>query len=629
LLSRVGKRVVLGIPLGIGKPNRFVNALYRRAVQDESLQLKIFTALTPRVPAGRSLLEQRFLKPLTDKLYRGYQSLEYDAAVRASKLPPNIEVSEFYFAPGSYLGVPYAQQHHVCANYSHAVQALVDRGVNVVAQAVAMKERDGIRRYSVGSNPDLIFDLVQQLDGDQRPVLVGQVTPAMPFMPNHAETSAEFWDLIVDESGHRPLSPLFPAPNKPVGLVDYAIATHVASMIPDGGTLQIGIGSLADAVTHVIRLRQTDNPIYRRLVAELVGEPEQALRAALPIETGPFDAGLYGCSEMLVEGLLHLIDSGVLKRRVRGAQSPEGQVFLHAAFFLGSNWLYRRLRALTDEESAGISMTGVRFVNTLDDEFDSKCEQRRFGRFVNSAMMVTLDGGCISDALQGKRIVSGVGGQHDFIGMAQRLPGARSIMMVPSTRMKAGATESNIVFEYPHLTIARQFRDIVVTEYGAADIRGASDRNVMCCLLNIADSRFQPDLLSQAQAAGKIEAGYRIPESFRNNSPARVAERIGRDARLSLPHFPLSSDFSESEARLAVALGYLKQFAGSKLAVARLLVTGAGRRDGWQQELDRMGLDRVSSLAESINRRLLCTSLARTSDERPLFGSPKTTVVGQ
>jgi acyl-CoA hydrolase len=571
------------------------------------------------VPVGRSLLEKRFLDPIAERLYRGYESLEYGTAVRSGRMPPNIEVAEFYFAPGSYLGAPYAQQQHVCANYSHAAQALVDRGVNVVAQAVAFREVDGLPRYSVGSNPDLIFDLVRQLGPAHRPLLVGQITPAMPFMPNHAETGADYWDLIVDESSQREPSPLFAVPNKPVGLVDYAIATHVASMVPDCGTLQIGIGSLADAVAHVIRMRELDNASYRRLVGELIGDAELGLRAGLAIETGRFDEGLYGCSEMLVEGLMHLIDAGVLKRRVRGPESPDGRVFLHAAFFLGSNGLYRRLRALEGDELAGVAMTGVRFVNTLDDDFAGKCEQRRLGRFVNSTMMVTLDGACVSDAIAGKRIVSGVGGQHDFIGMAQRLPGARSIMMLPSTRTKAGATASNIVFEYPHITIPRQFRDVVVTEYGGADLRGASDRDVMCRMLNVTDSRFQPALLSQAQAAGKIETGYRIPDAFRNNSPDSVRRRFGPATLAGLPHFPLNSDFTAAEARLAVALGYLKDYEGSRLAVARLLMSGQGRTGEWRDELERMGLDRAGSLAERINRRLLCASLLKTNDGRPLF----------
>jgi acyl-CoA hydrolase len=620
VVSRVGKRIVLGIPLGIGKPNRFVNALYRRACADSSLHLQIVTALTPRVPSARGLLEERFLAPLVDRLYKGYESLDYGAAVRDGSVPSNIQIAEFYFAPGAYLDTPYPQREHVSANYSHVAQTLVDRGVNVIAQAIAKREQAGEVRYSVGSNPDLIFDLVRAIGAERRPLLVGQVAPAMPFMANDAETKPEFWDLIVDQSDHRAASPLFAAPNKPVGLVDYAIAIHVASMVRDGGTLQIGIGSLADAVAHLVRLRHRDNHAYRHLVERLIGEPELSLRASIPVERERFEQGLYGCSEMLVEGLMHLVDAGVLRRRVTGTGSSNGRVFLHAAFFLGSNALYERLRTLRDDEVEGIAMTGVRFVNTLDDDFAGKTEQRREARFVNSAMMVTLDGAIVSDALEGKRVVSGVGGQHDFIGMAQRLSGARSIIMLPATRIKAGKTESNIVFDYPHTTIPRQFRDIVVTEYGAADLRGASDRDVMTRLLNITDSRFQPELLRRAQAAGKIEPSYRIPAAFCDNLPLKLGGRFDERGRARLPHFPLGSDFTEAEARLAVALGHLKESAGSKRAQLGLILTRAEQTEIFGDELERMELIRASSIAERLNRRLLCAALARTKDDRPLFG---------
>jgi acyl-CoA hydrolase len=544
--------------------------------------------------------------------------------VHAGSLPANIQVSEFYFAPGSYLRAPYAQQHHVCANYSHAFQALVDRGVNVVAQAVAQQEHGGQMRYSVGSNPDLIFDLLKALGPDRRPVLIAQIAPAMPFMGNQAETTAEFWDAIVDETGREQPSPLFCAPNKPVELIDYAIATHVTSLIADGGTLQIGIGSLADAVAHMIRMRHRNNATYRKLVEQLIDDAGLAVRASMPLETAQFDQGLYGCSEMLVEGLMHLVDAGVMRRRVYGAESPDGRVFLHAAFFLGSNALYQRLRSLTDDEQAGIAMTGVRFVNTLDDDFAGKCEQRKNGRFVNSAMMVTLDGACVSDGLSGARVVSGVGGQHDFVGMAQRLPGARSIMMVPSTRTKAGRAASNIVFNYPHTTIPRQFRDVVVSEYGVADLRGASDRDVMCRLLNITDSRFQAELLARAQAAGKIEAGYQIPEAFGDNSPQRLESCFGPEILPSLPHFPLSSDFTEAEAKIAVALGYLKPIADSRTALARLLVSRGELVGEWQDVLERMGLQRAGSMTERINRKLLLAALGKSVGKRPLLAATET-----
>jgi acyl-CoA hydrolase len=455
----------------------------------------------------------------------------------------------------------------------------------------------------------------------------------MPFMTNAAETAPEFWDAIVDAgasgnargtggsaaaSGQPPAERLFVAPNRPVALADYAIATHVTSLIQDGGTLQIGIGSLGDAVAHMIRLRHADNAAFRELCARLIDAPRQALRQALPVELERFEQGLYGASEMLVEGFLHLVDAGVIRRRVPALVDSSRRVLLHAAFFLGSSELYRRLHALTDEERDSIEMTGVRFVNTLDDDFGRKCDDRVKARFVNAAMMVTLDGTIVSDSLEGKRVVSGVGGQHDFVSMAERLPGARSIIVLQATRTKAARTQSNIVFEYGHTTIPRQLRDIVVTEYGAADLRLASDRDVMVRLIGIADARFQDELLAKAQSAGKIERGWRIPDAYRRNTPEVLDERITRELRAKLPHFPLSTDFTPEEARLAVALDYLKTLVGSRRALAALWLAAPRGDASTRPLLERMGLGRARSLEERIGRRLLLGALARTRNQQPL-----------
>ena len=633
VIAAVGREIVLGVPLGIGKPNRFVNALWRRAVADPSLKLSIFTALTPAVPGGRSLLERRFIGPLRERLYAGYEPLEYAEAVRRDAVPPNIEVSEFFFAPGAWLNADYAQRQHVSTNYSQVTQALIDRGVNVIAQTIARRGEGDATRYSLGSNPDLTLDLLREPGRHRRPFMVGIVSQAMPFMTTTAETRAEFWDAIVETGGSgsardtgnstathgKPVvEGLFIAPNRPVSLADYAIATHVTSLIRDGGTLQIGIGSLGDAVAHMIRLRQIDNAVYRRLCERLIGPSQQALRRALPVELEPFEQGLYGASEMLVEGFLHLIDAGVIKRRVPALVDSSRRVLLHAAFFLGSSELYRRLHALSDDERDSIEMTGVRFVNTLDDDFGRKCDERVNARFVNAAMMVTLDGTIVSDSLEGKRVVSGVGGQHDFVSMAERLPGARSIIVLAATRTKAARTQSNIVFEYGHTTIPRQLRDIVVTEYGAADLRVASDRDVMVRLLGIADARFQDELLAKAQAAGKIERGWRIPDAYRRNTPADLDERIGGELRSRLPHYPLSTDFTNAEARLAVALDYLKTLAGSKRALAGLWLAAPGADSSSLPLLERMGFERPRTLSERIARRLLLGAIARTEDGRPI-----------
>ncbi|MFC6979542.1 hypothetical protein [Microbulbifer taiwanensis] len=82
VLETVGKRIVLGLPLGVGKANHFANALYARAAADASISLTIFTALTLERPIGYGEIGRRFVQPLLDRLYNRYQDLGYTPARR-------------------------------------------------------------------------------------------------------------------------------------------------------------------------------------------------------------------------------------------------------------------------------------------------------------------------------------------------------------------------------------------------------------------------------------------------------------------------------------------------------------------------------------------------------------------
>ena len=184
ILRRVGSRVVLGTPLGLGKANDLVNALYRRAGQDPSIRLQIFTALTLGRPRWRSDLERRFVEPLAERLFGGYPELEYVDPVRRGRLPENISVSEFYFQPGSFLESPVAQQHYVSSNYTHVVRDLLDAGINVLAQLVGAETANGGTHYSLSCNPDLTLDLVPRMREaerrGQRVAIVAQVNRNPP-----------------------------------------------------------------------------------------------------------------------------------------------------------------------------------------------------------------------------------------------------------------------------------------------------------------------------------------------------------------------------------------------------------------------------------------------------------------
>ena len=599
IIARVGTEILLALPLGLGKANHVANALYARAAADPSIQLRIFTALTLEKPRGKSELERRFLQPLTERLFAGYPELSYAVALQERRLPSNVQVDEFFFQAGTRLTVAASQRNYICANYTHALGYLLERGVNVVAQLVAKQARNGETRLSLSCNPDLTLDaLAARRRGETDFLLAGQVNSELPFMPGDADISAAEFDFLLESP--QTDFPLFGAPREPIDLAEYSAGINVARTIVDGGTLQLGIGSLGDAVTQALILRHRHNSDYRRAVARL-DPADGALR-----ESGTFEIGLHGLSEMLVEGFLALRDAGILKREVDGT-------VLDAAFFVGSRDFYRALREMPPAELAQLRMTSVSFVNELygEDETAKRCA-RVNGRFINHAMMATLLGAVVSDGLDDGRVVSGVGGQYNFVAQAFALQGARSIIVLPATRATAGRVTSNIRWNYGHTTIPRHLRDIVVTEYGIADLRGKSDREVIAAMLSVADSRFQGELLARAKHAGKIERSFELPPAWRDNTPDRIARALEptRAAGL-LPRFPFGTDFTATEQRLLPALARLR--ASSPLQLARLAARGAvsaAPRALDRDCLARMGVEKTSHPVDLMYAWLLRGALA-------------------
>jgi len=375
LIARLGNRIALALPLGLGKAAGLVNALYARARERPELTLEIYTALTLEAPKPRSPLEARFLGPIVERLFRDCPQLDYAADQRAGRLPANVRVVEFYFRPGANLGVPGAQQSYASLNYTHAAREMVARGVNLIAQMVACRETaDGNRTFSLACNPDVTLDLLDaaRAAGGTLPLLAGEINEALPFMPHDAELPATAFAALVDDPACT--APLFPVPNRPVSLAEHAIALRVAGLVKDGGTLQIGIGSLGDAIAHAVALRRTANPTFRALVAALGAGPPPAAgadagsaRGGIPLEQDDLPTGLYGCSEMFVEGFLHLRRHGVLSRTVPGPTVAGGAVpggavsggtvplgtvpadiYMHGGFFLGSARFYEALRSLPE-----------------------------------------------------------------------------------------------------------------------------------------------------------------------------------------------------------------------------------------------------------------------------------------
>lgn len=700
-IARIGRRIHLGTPLGLGKANHLVNEFFRRAREDPRLELRISTALTLGRPRWKKELERRFLEPLGERLFGGYPELEYVDPLRSGELPDNIRVSEFYFQPGRFSDSPLAQQQHVSSNYTHVVRDLLDAGINVLAQLVAIEE-DGATRYSLSCNSDLTLDLVPRLRERERRgegvAVLAQVNRNLPFMYGDAAVGPDYFDAVVDHPRYD--FPLFGPPSRPVSTTDYMIALHVSPLIRDGGTIQIGIGALGDAITYLLKLRHQEDGVY----ADLLGEAGVLARFGALVEqvggTAPFREGLYAATEMLVDGFLELYRSGILKRRVyddptvqsllsagrireevtpamlqelvaAGAVSPrlsredfdrlqslgifrpdvayedgalrvdgeripadlgdasaadeisrrclgerlKGGKVAHACFFLGPQRFYDALRRMDRAEREQFCMTRISFVNELYGDEPLKRAQRKEARFVNSGMTATLAGAIASDTLEDGRVVSGVGGQYNFVAMAHALEDGRSILMIRATLEDAGKVRSNVRSSYGNVTIPRHLRDLVVTEYGIADLRGRTDAEVATRLLEVADSRFQEDLLEEARRAGKVGKGYRIPDACRHNRPERLEELLAPYRKRGLfEEFPFGTELTPDEAVLGKALSALKaRIARRALPRPRALRKMATIPKSARPYLQRMGLDAPRTIEERLLQRIVVYALASSN----------------
>ena len=610
-IARVGKTIVLGLPLALGKANHLANAFYARAKTDPDLDLTIFTALTLERPAAPNALAARLLEPIAERLYQGYPDLDYARDRRAGTLPPNVTVKEFFLPPGGLLNNEYAQQNYVSANYTHAGRDILDSGLNVIAQMVAPAPDGG--GYSLSCNPDLSLDLAKALRRQQaagRKVAVfGEINADLPYLGNDAAVAEDWFDGLFDAGRYT----LFPVPARQVGLSDHALGLHAATLIRDGGTLQIGIGALADAVSHAIGLRHTKNDAFRRAVARLQGAPE----AECPAIGGlaPFETGLYACSEMVTDGLLRLLECGVLSRKVHDAPGDDG-FFLHGAFYLGPARMYQRLRDLPETLRKRINMTAVTRVNDLLGSEALDRAQRVDARFFNTAMKINGRGAAISDTLEDGRVVSGVGGQYNFVAMAHALEDGRSVIMLRATRQSGGKTVPNIVWQAGEITVPRHLRDIVVTEYGVADLRGKTDREVAIALAGISDARFQKDFLDAAKAAGKVEKGFEPPAEWRRNTPETLENAL-KDAVSDgvLPPYPLGTDLSATEIALKDALQWLgarnESLRGRAGLFAGALLNGA-IPDWSRPYLERMDLSEPAGFGDRVQARLIVYALEQT-----------------
>jgi acyl-CoA hydrolase len=237
----------------------------------------------------------------------------------------------------------------------------------------------------------------------------------------------------------------------PIGDVERCIGEHVADLVPDGATLQLGIGAIPAATALAL--------------------------------TNKRDLGIH--TEMFTDSVVDLVEAGV----INGSRKERNRGKIVTAFMLGTSRLYRFAH-----DNPMVEMRPVNFTNDTH-------VIRSFTRMVaiNSAIEVDLTGQVVADSI-GRRFYSGVGGQMDFIRGAALAPEGRAIIALPATA--AGGRVSRIVpaiQEGAGVVTTRAHVRTVVTEWGVADLFGKSVRERARALIGIAHPDFRAELTARAE----------------------------------------------------------------------------------------------------------------------------------
>ncbi len=280
-------------------------------------------------------------------------------------------------------------------------------------------------------------------------IIIAEVNDQMPRTLGDSFIHVSKLDYIVPVN-----YPLAELPMAEGGLTDLhrRIAEHIAELIPDGATMQMGIGAIPDAVLHFLYDKK--------------------------------DLGVH--TELFSDGVMDLVEAGVITN-ARKTLHP-GKII--AGFILGTHRLYEWV-----DDNPLIELHPTEYVN---DPFVIAQNERQVA--INSAIEVDLTGQVCADSI-GPKLYSGVGGQLDFIYGASRSKGGVPIIALPSTAK--GETISRIVpmlREGAGVVTTRNHVRYVVTEYGVADLYGKTIRQRAQALINIAHPKFREELTRAAKA---------------------------------------------------------------------------------------------------------------------------------
>ncbi len=325
--------------------------------------------------------------------------------------------------------------------------------LDVAMIQVSPPDRHGY--VSLGVSVDIVRAAVESAD-----LILAEVNPNMPRTLGNSFLHVDKIDLLVPVD--EPLPELIP---DELDGVSREIGRHVASLIPNGATLQTGIGKIPDAV-----------------VSELANH---------------HDLGVH--TEMLSDGVMKLVETGV----ITGAQKSLLPGKLVTSFVMGTRRLYEWVHDNPCVEMRPSDFTNDPFIIARNDRMIA----------VNSALAIDLTGQVASDTLGG-RFFSGIGGQVDFIRGAARSKGGKPILAFRSTAKRGSISRIQPVLEEgAGIVTSRGDVHFVVTEYGVADLWGKNIRQRAMALIEIAHPDYRAELLASAKKRRYVFPEQLVPRA--------------------------------------------------------------------------------------------------------------------
>jgi len=443
-LIKSGQRVFIGS--GCGEPQHLIQALTEQA--------NIFSGLEIVRLLGR---ETASLTAIADKTKD--TSLNIRSIYLGSAISKSIAPQKRFITP---------------MNMSDVPSLFITRKMPLNVALIQVSPPDDFGWMSLGISVDVTMAAARSAD-----LVIAQVNPNMPRVMGQSFIHVNYVDYVVEHEEDLLSVP----PRREVSEAANAIGSHIAHLIEDGSTLQIGLDAASQATVRGLSNKK--------------------------------DLGIH--SQFITDDIMHLYAQGIITNQKKGIN--EGKMV--GSMAVGSHDLYEFLN-----DNPAIDFHPSDYVN---DSYIISQHHRMIS--LNVAYCMDLTGQVSAEASSATRF-AGVSGIPDFVRGARRSPGGKSILMLMSTRLDAeGELISNVVPSFDNISVVVPRGDVhyVVTEYGAVNLFGKSLQERVIAMITLAHPDFRETLFEEAKEQGLIGLERTLGEAVKAVYPVRLEETIEVD----------------------------------------------------------------------------------------------------